>query len=315
MKLSKLFIVPMTCLLLVSCNNTPNKPTPTPTPTPEPEEYGWNEEDGYFDYREGDIEDNNKYYTGIDYEDRGFTLMDKIHDLMIDTHKSYPQYSDFRYTSTYQKTSYNQTTKKCVSFYTGKEWTSYGSSMNREHVWPAANSSGLYTHDEGTATELTESYRGAGADMYHVMPCDSAVNSARANYRFSEIAKDDYGKALTDGGKYKLQMNKNGNKCEPDDAFKGDIARLAVYLYVHYNRMGKKNNDYVCAQGKTLNFSGIITPVGDESEFELLARWNRIDPPDDMEKYRNDQVEKVQGNRNPFIDHPEFVWKIFNLDL
>lgn len=301
MNIKSLVLLPLTAILLTSCQNGG----------------GFDPEKAYVDDRTGAITDYNNYYQNINYEDRGAALMTKVHDLMIDTHKIYVPYSTFKNTSTYQKTCYNQTTGKIVSFYTGKETDTYNSTMNREHVWAAANSSFLFTHDEnykGQPNYLDEKYKGAGADMYHIMPANAAVNQSRGNSEFTEIPSERTTTKLTDGGPYALLNDAQGKKVQPDDHFKGDIARIAMYLYVHYNNFGKRDA-YTIKEGSALKLTGIITPCEGETVEETIARWNEIDPPDEMEKYRNTMVQKEQGNRNPFIDHPEFVWKMFDLDI
>ena len=45
--------------------------------------------------------------------------------------------------------------------------------------------------------------------------------------------------------------------------------------------------------------------------YEILKAWNKIDPPSEVEKLRNDTVEKIQGNRNPFVDYPKLVNNLF----
>lgn len=64
---------------------------------------------------------------------------------------------------------------------------------------------------------------------------------------------------------------------EPRDAVKGDIARSVLYMIHHYD-------------------------LADHDMLPLLVRWHIQDPPDAHERSRNDEIEQLQGNRNPFID-------------
>ena len=294
----------MMSILLVSCNNNVQKTGPL---------------EGFDNYYNGKTfvhKGLKKQITSdITYEDRGLTLKTKLHHLVMYSHSTYVPYSDFKKTEVYKKTCWDPDKQKIISFYTGKEVTSYLSSMNREHVWAAANSSFLFTHDEaykGTPYYLDESYKGAGADMYHIMPANAAVNQARGNSEFMEIPAGRQTTKLTDGGPYAL-LN-DGTKVQPDDHFKGDIARIAMYIYVHYNAFGDRD-EYTIPEGKGLKLTNIITPSEGETVEQTICRWNKIDPPDAMEKYRNDQVEKVQGNRNPFIDFPELANMMFEIDM
>ena len=80
---------------------------------------------------------------------------------------------------------------------------------------------------------------------------------------------------------------------EPLDNVKGDIARIIFYLMVRYQEAD--------------NYS--FTTVAQSKE--MLLRWNEIDPVDEFEMKRNEESYKIQGNRNPFIDHPEcavLIW-------
>ena len=104
---------------------------------------------------------------------------------------------------------------------------------------------------------------GAGSDLHHIRPCDISVNSSRGNKKFGV------------GGSYYT----------PTDEYKGDVARIIFYLMVAYSESDK------------YSFTSIA-----QSQ-QLLLEWNRLDPVSELEIVRNDKVEKIQGNRNPFIDY------------
>ena len=115
---------------------------------------------------------------------------------------------------------------------------------------------------------------GAGADMHHLRPCNPSVNSSRGNTKFG-----------TSSGYY------DPSKFGVD--YRGDVARIIFYLMVRYTEADRYTFTSV-AQSK-----------------ELLLEWNRIDPVSETETIRNDYTYTVQGNRNPFIDHPEtadLIW-------
>ncbi|MFD9863430.1 endonuclease I family protein [Streptomyces alboflavus] len=154
---------------------------------------------------------------------------------------------------------------------------------NREHVW--AKSHG----DFGTAT-------GPGTDIHHLRPEDASVNSTRGNLDF------DNGGSPVDEAPGSLVDN---DSFEPRDAVKGDVARMILYMAVRYDGTDtfpdlepndKVNNGSAPAMGR----------------LSVLKQWNDADPPDTLEKTRNDRIFAIQKNRNPFIDHPEWVndiWK------
>ena len=93
------------------------------------------------------------------------------------------------------------------------------------------------------------------------------------------------------------------------DEVKGDVARIVMYVYTHYNTY---KNVYGTTNGKgsyfgTLNFTHIMSPTDEKEAIALLLKWNKEDEVDPIETLRNEEVYKIQGNRNPFIDHPEYA--------
>ena len=300
MKIKKLLVIPALVLTLAACGNQEEQPKTDPT-----------SEEGK------PLSDHDGYYSSIKDTDEGNALKQLIHNLMIDTHTTYPKYSEFKKTETYQKTCLNPDTNKIVNFYSAKETASY--SGTREHVWPCANSSGLWGRSGDS--DIGEDYQGGGSDMYHIMPCSSFLNSFRGNSRFTVFTESDGAKSVTDssGGKYYLKgvgydaNNQFCSRTEVANRFKGDVARIAAYLYIHYSANFGKTNQYT----GSLNLSNIIYKPGTESMdyvYRVMVEWNKLDPVDAMERRRNDEVQKIQGNRNPFIDHPEFMAKMFNIE-
>ncbi|MDP9826565.1 endonuclease [Kineosporia succinea] len=154
---------------------------------------------------------------------------------------------------------------------------------NREHVW--AKSHG----DFGTAT-------GPGTDLHHLRPEDVTVNSDRSNKDFDEGGSES-GEApgnFTDSDSW-----------EPRDAVKGDVARMIFYMAVRYDG-GDGFADLTLDEKTT---GGSAPRFG---KLSTLLEWSAEDPPDSFERNRNDLIfERFQHNRNPFIDHPEWVNEVF----
>ncbi|WP_424210754.1 endonuclease I family protein [Streptomyces sp. BI20] len=154
---------------------------------------------------------------------------------------------------------------------------------NREHVW--AKSHG----DFGTAT-------GPGTDLHHLRPEDVSVNSTRGNKDF-----DLGGSPVSEAPGSRT----DADSFEPRDAVKGDVARMLLYMAVRYEGgdgwpnlepNDKVNNGSAPAMGR----------------LSVLRQWNRQDPPDAFEQRRNDVIfQTYQHNRNPFVDHPEWVDSIW----
>lgn len=175
-----------------------------------------------------------------------------------------------------------------VLLYTGrsqsKDSNGGGSGQwNREHVW--AKSHG----DFGTAT-------GPGTDIHHLRPEDVGVNSTRGNKDF-----DEGGEELEDApGNYT-----DGDSFEPRDEVKGDVARMILYMGVRY----EGEDSYPDLEPNDKVDNGSAPNIG---KLSVLQKWSDEDPPDAFEKKRNDVIfDEFQHNRNPFIDHPEWVGEIW----
>lgn len=129
------------------------------------------------------------------------------------------------------------------------------------------------------------------ADIHHLFPTDVSANSKRSNYPFASVVTASWN---VGGSKYGTAAG-GQTVFEPRDAHKGDLARSMFYFITRYP------NNY----GSFWNDAG----VPQESFFR---EWNKKYPPTQKSKARNDGIQQYQGNRNPFIDHPEFVDRINN---
>lgn len=261
---------------------------------------------------------------------QGTNLMKNLHKLMWDTHTNEVLYSNF---STYCKKQTNQDSIEAVPgtnynqlFYSGKTITGY--SGTREHVWPCANSSGLWIHDKDNPSnpynvDRSQGYRGGGSDLYHVRLCNSSTNSARGNGKYIDF--DDFPQytsnditVITEGGQATLwcigldSNRQYANKVEVLDSFKGDIARIVGYVWLHYSTFATTPADKK-SETATLSLMNILGYSDEKTCKEKLVEWNRLDPPNDVEKHRNDTIQAIQGNRNPFVDFPELMAAGFNV--
>lgn len=150
-------------------------------------------------------------------------------------------------------------------------------SWNREHVWPQSLSNGYWGKTD------------AGSDLLHIRPTYVTTNSTRGNDIFGYASTPKYYNGMEYG-------KKSGGKFEPLDSVKGDVARIIMYVWVAY-------------QNKYSNMPK-ITQVFES--YNTLLEWHTLDRPDVMEGNRNDIAEtSLQKNRNLFVDHPEYAWKIF----
>lgn len=168
-----------------------------------------------------------------------------------------------------------------------------GSGWNREHVW--AKSRG----DFGTS-------QGAGTDCHHIVAADISTNSARNNRNFDN-APDQY---IDGSGNYSGPTDSRTSSVdwvwEPRDSKKGDVARMIFYMATRYEGAGG-DPDLELTQTYLTNTDK--SPV--HARLSTLLAWHLADPVSAEEQNRNDVVYGFQNNRNPYIDHPEYVCQIW----
>ena len=158
------------------------------------------------------------------------------------------------------------------------------SSWNREHVWPQSNSKGNKGQHWGTSE--------AGTDILHIRPTYNTTNSVRGNDKYGDTNKSN--PVTYNGMPYGYS---SGSVFEPLDSVKGDVARIIMYVW-------KTCCD--CYDDTGLLITKTFT------NYDTLLEWHMLDKPDVSEGYRNDYSQtSKQKNRNPFVDHPEYAWKIF----
>lgn len=173
-----------------------------------------------------------------------------------------------------------------------------GTYYNREHSIPKSWWGGSTT--------------GQGADPFIVVPTDKVVNGKRSNYPFGMVKSATY----TSGGGYsKLGSSDSdtwgysGTVFEPNDEVKGDLARNTLYAIAKYSA----SSGWTTGEGSAIFSGNANTNFGlTNYAVKLLTYWNNLDKPDAWEQGVNDRLAAIQGNRNPFIDHPEYVntlWK------
>ncbi len=162
---------------------------------------------------------------------------------------------------------------------------------NREHIW--AQSHGI---DEALP---------AYSDLHHIRATDVSVNADRGDLDFGIVTVHDSSTLVSDTYGTVSTYNYIGNSYfEPRDDIKGDIARMLFYMAVRYEG-NNSEIDLELANGLTTSTSNNI------GDLATLLLWNEQDPVSEAELLRNNLVYSYQGNRNPFIDHPEWVELIF----
>ncbi len=174
---------------------------------------------------------------------------------------------------------------------------------NREHTWP--NSLG-FPDDGSTNLPYT--------DRHHLSLCDISYNSSRGNLYYDDCVSGctPYAADYSDGqsGTNVRDYNSWGTW----QGRKGDVARAMFYMDVRYEGDAGAEPDLIL----TDNASLIVTSGGNNASvaymglLQTLLEWHFDDPVDDKERDRNDAIYIYQHNRNPFIDHPEWVGYIFD---
>ena len=162
-----------------------------------------------------------------------------------------------------------------------------GAGMNIEHSFPKSWWGGA----------KNQAYK----DLYNLMPCESRINSTKSNYPMGKVVSGDKGNGWTKVGK-----GTDGKwYWEPAAPWKGDFARGYMYMataYQDYNWSGDQASQ-ILQQG--------AYPTLKEWAYTLYIQWAKADKPDAIEIKRNNDVAKIQGNRNPYVDFPnlmEYVW-------
>lgn len=264
------------------------------------------------------------YYSDCKLTGTGNSLMNELHRHSFAKHTYFVKYGE---TTSYLSKGKDAEAPdlvpgehKTIHFYTGNKTDYY--SGTREHVWACNDSSGLWTHGKVDASD----YIGGGSDLYHVRPCDSKVNTARGDAPYVCFDDSEFSskKSATvevgDSGPYKLRIYgaeetstgvyEYASLVEPSDEFKGDVARIVAYIYMHYNSFSGTPSSRSSMVG-SLDLTKAIGYSSASKAKAVLKSWNKLDPPDDIEKRRNHSVQQIQGNRNPFVDYPNLMDSAF----
>lgn len=164
-------------------------------------------------------------------------------------------------------------------------YSTEGNCYNREHIVPQS----LFNQ----ASPMV-------ADIHFIRATDGKVNGMRSNYPFGKVGSATF--TSQNGSKLGTSASSgySGTVFEPIDEFKGDVARMIFYFVTRY-------------QSKLSTFSsgnmlGSSTFPGLQTwELNVLLAWHNQDPVSQAEIKRNNASYTFQGNRNPFIDNPNYV--------
>lgn len=142
-------------------------------------------------------------------------------------------------------------------------------------------------------------------DIVHLNPSESKANSRKGNYPLAELGSVSWTNGWTSVGSPKSGQGGGAGTCyEPADEYKGDFARVFMYMFTVYDDISWASNTAWMYDTS----SDLMLKSWAQS---LLLRWSANDPVSDKERMRNDGIQKEQQNRNPFIDLPdlaEHIW-------
>ena len=184
-----------------------------------------------------------------------------------------------------------------------RDW--YSNATNYRHgVDNKGNYSGegdMYNREHSVPQSWFSEAAPMKSDIIHVLPTDGYVNNRRSNYPFAEVANITY-KSANDYSKLGSckTTGYSGTVFEPNDEIKGDMARIYFYMATGY--MDKISG----WSGGIFTSNGLV-----KWTLDMMMRWSKQDPVDEVEIARNAAVLETQGNRNPFVDYPgleEYIW-------
>ncbi|GBE46788.1 extracellular deoxyribonuclease precursor [bacterium BMS3Bbin11] len=161
------------------------------------------------------------------------------------------------------------------TLYCGKKLkSSYNKGVNIEHVFPASwVAYSLHCGKRKQCRLNNPQFNLIEADLHNLYPSRSDINKARSNYRFAIIRGEQ-----RVFGKCDFEFDEYQRIAEPAPEARGRIARAMLYMAEEYDLYLKKKLK------------------------RLLLDWDKKYPPEQAEYKRNDRIEQLQGNRNPYID-------------
>jgi len=240
------------------------------------------------------------YYSSIDFNLTGDALKNELTTLITNTHTTELPYTSSSQTDVWdvlKQTDLDTNNNSLVFLIYGfddldaitknditrdKDLSCHVSSCtglwNREHV---------YAKSLATPS-LTTDFPSAGTDAHSLRSCDGQMNSSRSNRPY-------------EGGSGDAGITASGN-WYPGDEWKGDVARMMMYMYVRYPSQCLATNVGVGSVS--------YAPFADMPD--IFLEWNNEDPVSAYEMNRNNVLESIQGNRNPFIDNPYIATVIWN---
>lgn len=183
--------------------------------------------------------------------------------------------------------------------YSNTKLASYsgGNVQNREHCMPR---SWWGKRDRYSSFD-------ANGDLHNLYPADYAANAAKSNLPLGEVGIAKFDNGVVKVGQNTYPKGYRGQVFEPADEYKGDFARIYFYMITCYEDYAYNwRPDATKSMLEKSPYPG-LQPWA----LDMLLKWHRDDPVSEKEIKRNDEVYRIQGNRNPFVDDPdlvEYIW-------
>ena len=232
------------------------------------------------------------YYNDVDLSAEGLSLKDKLATKTINEHTNLLSYTPGVWEAL-KVTDLNPTNNSEVLLVYG--YAASGTAARSRNINSNGGNTGDWNREHTYPKSLGNPNLGStgpGADAHHLRPSDVGYNGNRGNLKFVDGSGNS---GSVSGGWF------------PGDEWKGDIARMMMYMYIRYGNQ--------CLPSVVGVGSSNSTP---DAMIDLFLKWNAEDPVSDFERQRNTYHDSnqtyAQGNRNPFIDNAYLATRIWGGD-
>lgn len=226
------------------------------------------------------------YYSSVDTSLSGSAFRENLSEVISEGYVRYPYSASTTDVYDILIQSDINSDGEVVCIYTGtilpKTQTGGAIAWDKEHVW--AKSHGFPENPYGDSDPFS--------DAHNLRPCVASVNRSRSNKDMGEVENPT---------KIEYECKSDDDVFEPRDEVKGDVARIMFYMATRYgyNEFALSLVDDRITESSVLN--------GRFGNLQTLIKWHYQDPVSTAEIYRNNVIYTYQKNRNPYIDHPEYV--------
>ena len=244
----------------------------------------------------------------------GYTLKSELSTIITNGHtaQSYGALWTVYYTSDVD--NYYENDGTVLDIYSEKPnaTDAYNYTLGSDQCGNYQNESDCYNREHSFPKSWFNDASPMVTDMHHIFPTDGKVNSERSNFAYGEVGNASW--TSTNGTKkgnnnYNFPNAYNGTVFEPIDEFKGDLARVYFYMATRYENQISGWQTSNAGSDATLN--GTSNQVFEDWMLAMLIDWHNADPVSQKEIDRNNAAYTFQGNRNPYVDNPQYVAQVW----